>query len=244
MTTAMQFEAPLVVATLLRRRQRFLADVRLDSGRVVVAHTANTGRMLGCAEPGARIALRPLPPAPGRRLCWSWELTRAGRGWIGVNTIRVNALAAEALVAGRIAPLRGWRLVRREAPWDRHTRFDALLERRGRRCWVEAKNVTLRDGRTARFPDAVTERGAKHLRTLRAAVRRGDRAVLLFAVNRPDCDTMGPAWDVDPAYCRLLVRAAARGVELLAYRMRAGLRGMRLGRRVPVVLDDPRTERR
>jgi sugar fermentation stimulation protein A len=185
--------------------------------------------------PGGRVALSP-QQGRKRKLAWTWELARIGRTWVGVNTWRTNAIASEAIASGRIGPLRGYPVLRREVAAGRSSRIDMLLERGSGRCWVEVKNVTLARGRRALFPDAVTERGARHLRELVAIARRGERAVMLFIVNRADCTSMSPAGEIDPHYARLLASAAARGVELLAYRTRADTRQIVIDRKIPVNL--------
>lgn len=231
----MRFETPLVTGTLERRYGRFLADVRLRGGRTVTAHVPNTGSMLRTAIPGGRVALS-RHVSGGRKLAWTWELARIGRTWVGVNTWRTNHVVAEAIASGRIGPLRGYPSLRREVVAGGSSRIDILLERDEGRCWVEVKNVTLAEGRRALFPDAVTERGARHLRELVRIARRGERAVMLFLVNRADCTSMSPAVDIDPVYARLLAAAAEHGVELLAYRTRATLREIVIDRKIPVRL--------
>jgi sugar fermentation stimulation protein A len=232
----MRFDQRLVLGTLLRRYKRFLADVRLADGRCLTAHVANTGSMLGCADPGSRVALSHHPDA-GRKLPWSWELVEVGGSWVVVNTARPNAVVAEAVAAGRIGPLRGYEGMRREVGFGERSRVDLLLESAGRPpCYVEVKNVTLRDGRRALFPDAVSERGLKHLRELEAMVRQGARGVMLFLVNRSDCGSMGPADAIHPAYGESLRWVAARGVELLAYRTRPTLDGIEVDRKIPIHL--------
>ena len=233
----MRFDPPLTLGTLLRRYKRFLADVRLDDGEELTAHVANTGSMRGCAEPGSRVALSH-HPNKGRKLPWSWELVRIGDAWVAINTAHPNHVVEETVRAGRIRELSGYGAVRREAPFAPGTRFDLLLEEPGRRrCWVEVKNVTLREDDWARFPDAVTARGAKHLRRLHDAVVAGDRAVCLFLVNRPDCARFGPARSIDPGYADALALAARSGVELLAYRASVTLEAIRIDRRLPLSLE-------
>jgi sugar fermentation stimulation protein A len=232
----MRFHGRPIRGRLLRRYKRFLADVCLESGRVVIAHCPNSGSLLGCREPGSPVLLSD-HARPGRRLRYTWEMVRVGRTWVGINTALANRLVQEALQRGAIAELRGWRIARREVPVGRHTRLDFLLEDPlGRGCYVEVKNVTSRLGDSAAFPDAVTERGQKHLRTLMRLRRAGHRALVFFVVQRGDCALLRPWDEVDPEYGRLLRRAVAAGVAVVAYAAEVRPCGIRLVRRIAVRL--------
>jgi len=232
----MRFEAPLVEGRLVRRWKRFFAEVDLVGGERVVAHCANPGAMTGCMPSGAPVWLRPSAD-PRRRLAWTWELVRSGRALICVNTARANQVVAEALAAGRIAELAGAGIVRREVRLGARSRIDFALGDGRDRTWVEVKCVTLdAGGGVVAFPDSVTARGARHLDEL-ARIARRQRAVLLYCVARSGARAVRPADEVDPAYGRALRRAAAAGVELLAYGCRLDRRGIRLAGRLPVLLD-------
>lgn len=241
----MTFEEPLVAGVLLERRQRFLAEVRLASGEVVLAHTPNTGAMLGCGEPGLRVWLS-RARRPGRRCPWTWELSQTRAGvLVGVHTLRANALVAEGIALGTLRELAGYARLRREAPFapfgPARSRVDLLLEApggdpAGPPCYVEVKNVTAAEGGVAFFPDAPTARGQRHLAALAAAAAAGRRAVLCFCIQRGDAQALRPADEIDPAYGEALREAARAGVELLAYRARVGLEGLALERRLPVRL--------
>ncbi len=219
----MKFSGPISLGTLIRRYKRFLADVRLDTGETVTAHVANTGSMRGCADPGLRVALSH-HPGKGRKLPYSLELVRVNGTWVGVNTSRSNAIVEEAARQGRIPALRGYNTIRREVRYGVNSRIDLLLSHPDAGtppCYVEVKNVTLRLGNAAAFPDAVTARGRKHLMELRNEVRQGHRAVMLFLVNRDDCEVMRPAAEIDPAYAATLLEVVGEGVEPVAVRARA-----------------------
>jgi sugar fermentation stimulation protein A len=230
-----------VEGVLIKRYKRFFADVRpLDPalGDVVVAHCANTGSMKTCGEPGDRVYLSPAA-SPERKLRWTWELTGVDGGFVGVNTARPNHVVHESVARGAVAELAGYTSWRAEVAYGKKSRIDLLLEgsaKDPRRCWVEVKNATLRHGDHVVFPDAVTERGLKHLGELSAMVRAGDRAVMFFFVNRPDGRAMAPAEAIDPDYAAGLRAAQRAGVEILAYRARTSLAGMTVGERIPVEL--------
>ena len=237
----MNFATPLVPGTLLGREKRFLVHVRLDDGRTVVAHTNNTGSMLGCNTPGSRVWLSPAD-APHRRLKWTYELVEADGVLVGINTARANRLAEEAIRAGVVAPLAGYRHLRREVRAEAGSRVDLRLENAddgGPPCWVEVKNVTLvRDG-AALFPDAPTARGRRHLAVLAARVAAGERAAMLYVVQRKDARRFAPAADIDPAYAAALREAAGAGVQVLAYRAAVSPTAIRLETPLAVELDDP-----
>lgn len=210
----MNTEGSLIRGTLVRRYKRFLADVLLDGGEVVCAHCPNTGRLTGCAAPGQPVALS-LHASASRKYAYTWEMVHNGRCWVGIHTGRTNRLAEDLIRSGHLPQLDGYAAIRREVPCGDASRIDLLLEDSGRRCYVEVKNVTLmaEDGRYA-FPDAVTLRGQKHLRSLMGAVDAGHRAAMLFVIQRTDGDGFRAAREIDPCYAALLDEAAAAGVEV------------------------------
>ena len=233
----MRIQRPLHRGVLLRRYKRFLADVRLDDGRELTVHCPNSGSMKGIAREGAPVLVSD-SENPKRKLRMTLERVRPGRAWVGINTMLPNHLVHEAVSAGRLGELTGYDTLRAEVVLEKGTRLDLRLSGAGRPdCWVEVKNATLQEGRAALFPDAVTDRGRKHLDALQDVVRRGERGVLMFVVNRGDCDFVAPADEIDPAYGEALRRVAAGGVEVFARRAR--MRGARtwLAEAVPVRLD-------
>ncbi|HXP95830.1 MAG TPA: DNA/RNA nuclease SfsA [Telmatospirillum sp.] len=232
----MNFETALQRGTLVRRYKRFLSDAILANGEQITAHVANPGAMLGLAEPGTEIWLAHCPK-PSRKLAWSWELARVDGGLVGINTMHPNAIVAEALAEDRVAPLAGYVEIRREVPYGTNSRIDLLLTSPDRpKCYVEVKNVHLKRGEAACFPDAVTARGTKHLGELIEVAKAGERAVMLFLVQREDCRYFAPAEDIDPTYAEALRRAVAGGVEVYCYDCRLTLEGIRLNQPLPLHL--------
>jgi sugar fermentation stimulation protein A len=230
----MLFPAPLVRGTLVRRYKRFLSDVVLDCGTAVTAHCANSGSMLGVCEPGSEVWLSRCD-GKARKLPYSWEMVRVDGGLVGINTMHPNRIVAEAIATGAIPELAGYASIRREVPYGRASRIDLLLQGEGLRdCYVEIKNVHLKRGSAAAFPDAVTARGAKHLLELAGMVAAGARAVMLYLVQRGDCDHFTLAEDIDPVYAQGLRRARAAGVEALCYRCALSLDGITVDRALPV----------
>jgi len=220
---------------LVKRYKRFLADVELADGSVITAHCPNPGSMLGCSKPGSRVVLRD-SQNPARKLRYTFQSILVGRSLVNVDTALPNDVVHEAIEAGRIPELAGYDEIRREVNYGERSRIDLLLLREDEECYVEVKSTTLARGRTALFPDSVTERGRKHLGELQAMVRAGKRAVQFFFVSRSGMSRMAPADDIDPAYGEALRAAAAGGVELLAYTSRVRPDRIDVHRRIPVVL--------
>ena len=231
----MEFASPLLRATLLRRYKRFLADMVLDDGSEVTAHCPNSGSMMGLSAPGLRCWLEPVA-GRGRKLPFAWRLVELGSGhWAGIDATLPNRVVGEGLRAGRIPALAGHDRIRAEVPYGTRSRVDFLLEGPAGRTFVEVKNVHLRrTGPVAEFPDCVTTRGAKHLAELAQVAARGDRAVLVYLVQRTDCTRLRLAGDLDPGYARAAAMAVAAGVEVLAFGTEISPRGVWLGDQIPV----------
>jgi len=233
----LRFDPPLVRGTFLKRYKRFFADIKLTDGSIVTAHCANTGSMTGLLEEGSTVWIQ-YHGTEKRKLAWSWELASQDGVLVGVNTSLPNRLVRQAIDEGFIPSLRGYSNSRREVKFG-HSRLDIHLtshEIDDRECFVEVKNVTLAKGQHALFPDAVTVRGLKHLNTLIEAVHAGHRAVQFFLVQRPDCQSFGPAWSVDPAYSKGLSEASAQGVEIMAWQVQMHPETLALVQELPVRL--------
>jgi sugar fermentation stimulation protein A len=230
----MDFPQPLTRGTLVARYKRFFADVVLEDATPVTAHCPNPGAMLGLNTPGLPVWLSKSDD-PKRKLAHTLELVEADGGMVGVNTMHPNRLVAEALAGDAIPEVAGYATHRREVKYGVNSRVDFLLEAPDRPpCWLEVKNVHLRRaGSLAEFPDCVAARSLKHLRELTAMVEAGHRAVMLFVVQRTDCDAFEACADLDPAYAAGLAAAAAAGVEVLAYRCTITPGGVALADRVP-----------
>ena len=217
----MEFPDPLIQGRLVKRYKRFLADVELADGSVVVAHCANSGSMESVKEPGSEVWVSPARN-PDRKLRYTWEMIRVGDGLVGINTGLPNGLVAEAIEAGRVPELAGYETLCREVKYGKNSRIDILLQSDGKPdCYVEVKNTTLRRDLSpagpVEFPDAVTTRGAKHLRELSDMVAAGHRATMFYLVQRQDAPSFGVAADIDPDYAAALRDAVAAGVEVLCY---------------------------
>ena len=237
----MKFPSPLIEGRLVKRYKRFLADVALADGSEVTAHCANPGAMTGLDTPELPAFLS-VSDNPKRKLKYSLELVEVAGGLVGINTGHPNGIVAEAIAAGRVPELAGYPQLRREVRYGGNSRVDILLQGNGRPpCYVEVKNVHLRrpdraHPTAAEFPDSVTARGAKHLVELSAMVAQGARAVMVYLVQRGDCDHFRIAGDIDPAYRDGLDRAVAAGVETLCLACRVTPEAIEVEKPLPVVL--------
>jgi sugar fermentation stimulation protein A len=231
----MLLPTPLTEGRLIRRYQRFLADIELADGSIVTAHCANSGSMKGCNIPGSPVLLS-TSSNPKRRLPFTWELVQRDGIWVGINTSLPNRLAREGIENGTVSELAGYETIRPEVPYGSHSRIDLLLDGAAGPCYVEVKNVTLVEHGMALFPDSVTERGQKHLRELMRVVAEGGRGVIFFVVQREDAEAVAPADAIDPEYGRLLRLAMKSGVDGLAYQALVTPEEIRLVRRLPVLL--------
>lgn len=228
----MRYNLPILEGTLIRRYKRFLADVVIDGKRSTVL-CPNTGSMSGLLDEGNPVRVSGPHPNAKRKYAFTLEqirITRSGRRiiWVGVNTSLPNSIVEQAILEERVQGLRGYRSVRREVKLGEHSRIDLFLSEHKHGmpdCWVEVKNCTsvqrdVRDKRSqnegdvATFPDAVTIRGQKHLRELMDRVKAGQRAVMVFTIQRGDAKRFSPAWAFDPDYAALFFKARAAGVEM------------------------------
>ncbi|MGI2032282.1 DNA/RNA nuclease SfsA [Rhizobium panacihumi] len=213
----MRFASPLVPATLISRYKRFLFDAVLEDGTQITGSCPNTGSMRGLTTPGSRVWLSE-HDSKTRKYRHMFEMIEADGTTVGINTGLPNKLAEEAILAGIVPALAGYDLLRREQKYGLKSRIDFLLSGEGRPdCYVEVKNVHfMRTPGLAEFPDTATQRGARHLDELGDMAEAGHRAVMLYVIQRNDCDSLRICGDLDPVYANAFKRAASRGVEAYA----------------------------
>ncbi len=230
------FPAGCIEGRLIARVKRFTVYLEAGGERLS-AHSNNPGSMLGLVRPGTPVFVSPAPGV-GRKLPYTLELVGlpgVSSGWVGVNTLTPNRLLRAAFTAGLLPWAAGYTDLRPEAKRGL-SRLDALLTGPGLPpLWVECKNVTLVEDGAAAFPDAVSERGQKHLREMMDIVAHGERAAFFYAVQRPDAGCFGPADYVDPAYAALYHQALAAGVEVRPHVVPASPAGIGFGPILPLV---------
>ncbi|MEM9015127.1 MAG: DNA/RNA nuclease SfsA [Pseudomonadota bacterium] len=232
----MRLPEPLIKGRLIKRHKWFLAEIELDDGTLVTAHCANPGSMLGVAMPGGEVYVHRHGNTQ-RKLAFDWVLADIDGVLVPVNASNPNAIVDEALRADNISEVTGYGQVRREVKYGERSRVDFLLERHAdaRSCFLEVKNVHLvRTDGLAEFPDSVTARGARHLNDLGDRVKSGDRAVLLYIVQRNDCTRFSLATDLDPAYAEAALVARDHGVEFLCYDCDITMNEILLRHRLPI----------
>ncbi len=230
---------PMARGVIVQRYKRFFVDMVLDDGRAITAHCPNPGAMLGVNLPGQG-AWVSWSDDPKRKLPWTLQLVEANGGLVGVNTMLPNKLVAEALAADAIPELAGYATVRPEVKYAEASRVDFLLTHPDRpACWLEVKNCHLsRTPPLAEFPDCVAARSTRHLSDLSSMVAQGDRATVLFVVQRDDCEEFKAAEDIDPAFARGLAAAHEAGVEVLVYACDLSTDGVRISRRIRGPFDE------
>lgn len=229
----MKFDQKLVPAILLRRYKRFLTDMEMEDGRIEVAHCTNTGSMKSCIEEGAPVFLSPAKD-PKRKTKFTWEMIMINENWVGINTSIPNKLVFEAILNQEIKGLDMYSEVRREVKFE-DSRLDIYAANETEKCYIEVKNVTMKLGNSALFPDAVTSRGLKHLNTLIRIKEAGMRAVMVYVIQRMDVDKFGTAVDIDPNYADGLKKAIAAGVEVFPLQAKVSPDGIEIWRVLPLI---------
>ena len=222
-------------ARLVRRKNRFVAEAELPDGKRETAYCPNTGRMLGCSEPGSRIFLSE-HDGPGRKHRYTWELTQTKTSLVGVNTARTNAIVREGIETRKTINFGEYVRSRPEVKLNAKTRLDFRLDPSdgGPSSFLEVKNCTLVRDNEASFPDAVTKRGTRHLQELITLAESGYGAAVLFLVQRTDAECFAPARDIDPEYAHWLDRAASAGVNVLCYDVGIDLKRIEVNNELPV----------
>ena len=203
---------------LIKRYKRFFADVKLDSGEVVTAHCPNTGSMMGLLTEGNIVYLSKTDNEK-RKLKYTLEIIRDKGASVGVNTHRANRIVEKAIIEKKISTLGKKYDYRREVKYGKNSKIDFLItNKKDEEIFLEVKNVTLskRKG-ISEFPDAITERGSKHLLELIDVVKKNKRAIMLFLVQRDDCKKFRIAEEIDSIYKQNIMNAMKAGVEILCY---------------------------
>jgi sugar fermentation stimulation protein A len=213
----MEFTKKLIKGKLVKRYKRFFTDVKL-SKEIVIAHCPNTGSMMGLLNEGNEVYISKNND-PKRKLKYTLEIIKVKKNLIGVNTHFANKIAHHGLSNNLIKEIVNSDSIKPEVFFNKETRFDFLIEKNKQKIFVEVKNVTLsRESKIAEFPDSVTSRGSKHLKTLIEAIKKGYKCYLLFLVQIESVESFKIARDIDEEYYKNYLIAKKSGVNFLAYR--------------------------
>ncbi|MDP2953506.1 MAG: DNA/RNA nuclease SfsA [Chloroflexota bacterium] len=229
----MRIEGEIKEASFVARLTRFSALVEME-GRRETVFLPNSGRMKELLVAGRPVYVVPRG-GPHRSTAFDLALVSLGSQLVSVDARVPNILVYEGLVEGSLSSLTGYGSFQREVVFG-ESRFDLLLKDGPRRCYVEVKSVTLVQGGRARFPDAPTQRGTKHLRHLLRAKKEGHRAAIVFTVQREDATSFTPNDETDPEFGKTLREVVAQGVEAYAYGCRVSLREIKIDREIAICL--------
>jgi len=232
----MKFSNNLIKAKFIKRYKRFFSDHILENGQVVTAHCPNTGAMTGVAKEGITSWLSE-SNNPKRKLKWTWELTQENDIIVGVNTHNPNKIIQEAINNKKIKELLNYKILKREVKYGVNSKIDIFLQDESKvNCYVEVKNVHLsREKGLAEFPDGITSRGTKHLKELANVAKNGDRAVMLYLIQRNDCNYFKIAEDIDIEYGKAFIDALNAGVEVICIDTILNISEINIGKKIKLL---------
>ena len=230
----MEFTKTLIKGKLIKRYKRFFTDIKLDN-EIVIAHCPNTGSMKGLLDEGNQVFISQNDD-PKRKLKYTLEIIKVKDNLVGVNTHFANKIAYHGLSNNLVKEVSNNDNIKPEVFFDKETRFDFLIEKKKQKIFVEVKNVTLfRNEKIAEFPDAVTSRGSKHLKTLITAIKNGYKSYLLFLVQIEGVESFKIAKDIDKEYYENYKFAKKAGVIFLAYRCRINSREIKIEKKIKII---------
>ena len=232
----MKFTKSLIKGKLVKRYKRFFADIKLNE-ETIIAHCPNTGSMMGLLDEGNEVFVSKNDD-PKRKLKYTLEIIKVKKNLVGVNTHFANKIAFHGLSNNLIKEVKNSNNIKPEVFFDKETRFDFLVEKNNQKTFVEVKNVTLsRKDKLAEFPDAVTSRGSKHLKTLIEATKKGYKTYLLFLVQIQGVTDFKIAKDIDKEYYENYKLAKKAGVKFLAYRCKISSKEIKIEKKIRIIND-------
>ena len=230
----MKFTKPLIKGKFLKRYKRFFADVKVNKD-IITAHCANTGSMMGLLNVN-NDAWVSKNDDPKRKLKYTLQVLKTADNIIGVNTHLANKLVLEGLQNNLLLEFKNLNKIETEVYYNKETRFDFLIHKNKKKCFIEVKNVTLiRDGKTSEFPDAITTRGSKHIKALINAHKEGYECYVLFLVQVENCNYFKIADDIDKEYYENYKIAKNLGVKFIAYNCKVGTREIKVNKKIKIL---------
>ena len=213
----MKFSKRLIKGKLIKRYKRFFADINIKN-EIITAHCPNTGSMMGLLDQNNEVWISKNND-PKRKLKYTLEIIKTKDNLVGVNTHLANKIVYEGLSNNLINEFMNSDSIKPEVYYNKNTRFDFLVNKNDQNHFIEVKNVTLfRTNNIAEFPDAVTSRGSKHIKTLIEATEKGYKSYVLFLVQIQNIENFQIAKDIDKIYYKNYLLAKKDGVQFLAYR--------------------------
>ena len=230
----MKFTKALIKGKLLKRYKRFFVDIKVNK-EIIIAHCPNTGSMMGLLNDN-NDAWVLKNEDPKRKLKYTLQILKTSKNVIGVNTHLANKLVHEGLQNNTLLEFKNLDKIVTEKFYNKETRFDFLVEESKKKIFIEVKNVTLiRDGETSEFPDAITTRGSKHIKTLIDAHKKGYECYVLFLVQIENCKYFRIAKDIDNEYYENYKLAKKSGVKFIAYNCKVGSKEIKIDKKVEIL---------
>jgi len=225
-----------IIGKFIKRYKRFLVDVEINNKQIVTAHCTNTGSLKSCLVPNAEVIIS-ISNNPKRKTRYTWEMIKINDSWVGINTNMANLIAYELLKQNKIPDFENLSLIKREVKFDK-SRFDIYAEKNNEKIFIEVKNVTYKDGDIARFPDAPTKRGQKHIEQLLKALSLGYRVAIFFIIQRLDTKYFAPAWKIDYKYSQMLLEAHKKGLEIIPIQIKITPQGYNFVKIVDILFEN------
>ena len=230
----MKFTKALIKGKFLKRYKRFFTDIKVNK-EIIIAHCPNTGSMMGLLNKN-NDAWVLKNDNPKRKLKYTLQILKTSKNMIGVNTHLANKLVHEALQNNTLIEFKNLDKIVTEKFYNKETRFDFLVEKNKKKIFIEVKNVTLiRDGKTSEFPDAITTRGSKHIKTLIDAHKKGYECYILFLVQIENCKYFRIAKDIDKEYYENYKLAKKSGVKFIAYNCKVGSKEIKIDKKIKIL---------
>ena len=230
----MKFTKSLIKGKLIKRYKRFFVDINIGK-EIITAHCPNTGSMMGLLDNGNEVFVSK-SDNPKRKLKYTLEIIKVKKNLIGINTHLANKITYHGLNNNLINELKNTKKIKSEVFFNKENRFDFLIENKKEKIFVEVKNVTLlRKPKTAEFPDSITSRGSKHLKTLINTLKKGYKAYLLYLIQIEDIDNFKIAKDIDAEYYKNFLIAKKAGIKFLAYSCRVNKKEIEIYKKLKII---------
>ena len=230
----MKIPGPLIKGSFVDRPNRFLTIVKIKN-RYVESQLPDPGRLKEILTPGRVLFLRKHSSNIKRKTKFTTVLTDINGELVSLISSLPNQFVKECIELNQLSFLNGLKIKKQEISYGKH-RFDFLLMKNKKQFYLEVKSVTYVKNRVAKFPDAITERGKKHVNELCSLSKQGFQTGIIFVVQRSDADIFQPMWDRDPKFCNALYKAKEYGVNIWCIKAKLTKREMTFISEIPINL--------